>query len=426
MFLQRILGNPRAPRGHRAREDHQNRAVIKELEQVKIPASVRMQTHDAWMNAKTHQLQQSIYLATANLESTDPDSLYKILTETARPGRRPRRRGEVQARAARVDPTLRTLAKRPHSVARRTVISRRILLPHIINGVALGILFGLLALGFMLIVGVMEVINLAHGSLFALGAYVAIEVINPHWLGSAGDVYRGSPLALRYALALIVAPVVIGVVGMGLERCVRRTYGKKAEYGLLLHVRASLVIEELIRLVWGSGEQSFPVPDEVNGGFAVGELIYSKYRFFAAALGVVLMALVWFFLERTPYGARVKAGAHDSEMVRALGINIGRLRLFVFALGAALAALAGIILTPIWVRPHVGVDAVIPAFLVIVLGGVGSFWGAVIAGILVGLTVGITGGYAAEWSIMSMYVLLIFVLTFRARGLMGKKSALEA
>ena len=114
------------------------------------------------------------------------------------------------------------------------------------------------------------------------------------------------------------------------------------------------------------------------------------------------MALVWLFLEKTPYGARVKAGAHDSEMVRALGINISRLRLFVFALGAALAALAGIILTPIWgLRPHVGVDAVIPSFLIIVLGGVGSFWGAVIAGLLVGITVGITGGYAAEWSVMS-------------------------
>jgi branched-subunit amino acid ABC-type transport system permease component len=169
------------------------------------------------------------------------------------------------------------------------------------------------------------------------------------------------------------------------------------------------------------------VPEAINGGFVVGDLIYSKYRFFAAILGVTLMGLVWAFLERTPYGARVKAGAHDSEMVRALGINIGRLRVFVFALGAALAAIAGIILTPIWgLRPHVGVDAVIPAFLIIVLGGVGSFWGAVIAGQIVGIAVGVTGAFAAEWSMMSMYLLLILVLTFRARGLLGKKSALEA
>ena len=301
------------------------------------------------------------------------------------------------------------------------------MLPHLVNGIALGILFGLLALGFMLIVGVMEVINLAHGSLFALGAYLAVEIINPGWLGEAGASYLELPLALRYALALIVAPVLIGVVGMGLERCVRRTYGKKAEYGLLLTFGAALVLEEGIRIVWGSGEKTLPVPESVTGGFLAGDLIYSKYRFFAAFLGIMLMALVWLFLEKTPYGARVKAGAHDAEMVRALGINISRLRLFVFALGAALAAMAGIILTPIWgLRPHVGVDAVIPSFLIIVLGGVGSFWGAVIAGLLVGVTVGLTGGYAAEWSVMSMYLLLILVLSVRARGLMGKKSSLEA
>ncbi len=301
------------------------------------------------------------------------------------------------------------------------------LLPHIVNGVALGVLFGLLALGFMLIVGVMEVINLAHGSLFALGAYVAVEIVAPRWLGDAGAVYRQLPLGLRYGLALILAPLIVGLLGMGLERLVRRTYGKKAEFGLLLTFGAALVLEEGIRIVWGPGEQNLPVPESVNGGFVVGGLIYSKYRFFAAILGVILMALVWLFLEKTPYGARVKAGAHDSEMVRALGINIGRLRVFVFGLGSALAAIAGIILTPIWgLRPHVGVDAVIPAFLIIVLGGVGSFWGAVIAGQLVGIAVGITGGFAAEWSMMSMYLLLIVVLSIRARGLMGKKSALEA
>ncbi len=301
------------------------------------------------------------------------------------------------------------------------------MLPHLINGISLGILFGLLALGFMLIVGVMEVINLAHGSLFALGAYVAVEIINPGFLGEAGASYLQLPLVLRYALALILAPMLIGLVGMGLERCVRRTYGKKAEYGLLLTFGASLVLEEGIRIVWGPGEKNLPVPDAVNGAFMAGDLMYSKYRFFAAFLGMVLMSLVWLFLEKTPYGARVKAGAHDAEMVRALGINISRLRLFVFAMGAGLAALAGIILTPIWgLRPHVGVDAVIPSFLIIVLGGVGSFWGAVIAGLLVGVTVGLTGGYAAEWSVMSMYLLLILVLSVRARGLMGKKSALEA
>ncbi|MEQ9199788.1 MAG: branched-chain amino acid ABC transporter permease, partial [Rhodospirillales bacterium] len=227
-------------------------------------------------------------------------------------------------------------------------------------------------------------------------------------------------------IALALAPALVALVGMVLELCMRRTYGKKAEYGLLLTYGAALVIEESIRISWGSAEQLLPIPDAISGAFMAGGMIYSNYRFFAAGFGLLMIIAVWLFLERTPYGAIIKAGAHDSEMVRALGVNLTRLRMLVFGLGAALSAIAGVVLTPIWgLRPHVGVDVVIPAFLIIVLGGVGSFWGAVIAGILVGLTVGIVGSYASEWSIISMYILLIAVLSFRTRGLLGKKSALE-
>ncbi len=303
------------------------------------------------------------------------------------------------------------------------------IVPHLLNGLSLGLLFALIALGFMLIVGVMELINLAHGSLFALGAYFAMVVISPDlaWLGSVGEGYRALPLAARYGLAILVAPVLVAVVGMGLELCMRRTYGKKAEYGLLLTFGAAIVIEETIRLVWGPSEQYLQVPQTISGAFLFAGLIYSKYKLFAALFAVAAIIVVWLFLERTPYGAIIKAGAHDSEMVRALGINLTRLRLLVFGLGAGLAGFAGIVLTPIWgLRPHVGVDAVIPAFLIIVLGGIGSFWGAVLGGILVGLAVGITGAYASEWSLLSMYLLLIAVVTVRARGLLGRKSVLEA
>jgi branched-chain amino acid transport system permease protein len=114
-------------------------------------------------------------------------------------------------------------------------------------------------------------------------------------------------------------------------------------------------------------------------------------------------------------------------MVRALGINLARVRLGVFVFGTMLAAVAGIILAPVWgIRPHMGVDAVIPAFLIIVLGGVGSFWGAVLAALLVGLAIGLTGAYASEWSLLSIYILLVAVVSFRARGLFGRKSLLEA
>jgi len=302
------------------------------------------------------------------------------------------------------------------------------LLPHLLNGISLGLLFALIALGFMLIVGVMETINLAHGSLFALGMYVALFLMAPQlgWFPELQSAYMALPVGTRYGIALLVAPVLVGIFGMGLELCMRRTYGRDPLYGLLLTFGAALVLEELIRIVWGSSERQLPLPDAVSGAFLIGDLIYSRYRFFAAGFACVMIGLLWFFIERTPYGAIIKAGAHDSEMVRALGINLSRLRLFVFALGVGLAAIAGVVMAPIWgVRPHVGVDAVVPAFLIIVLGGVGSLWGAVIAGLMVGMVVGLTGAYASEWSLMSMYLLFIAVVSFRSRGLFGKKSVLD-
>lgn len=302
------------------------------------------------------------------------------------------------------------------------------LLPYLVNGVALGLLFALIALGFMLIVGVMETINLAHGSLFALGMYAALFIAAPKlgWFPEAQAAYLALPVGLRYGIALFLAPVLVGLFGLLLELCLRRTYGRDPLYGLLLTFGAALVIEEGIRLVWGSNEQQLPLPAAISGAFLMGDLIYSTYRFWASAFAIVAILALWLFLEKTPYGAIIKAGAHDSEMVRALGINLGRLRAAVFALGVALAALAGVVMAPIWgIRPQVGVDAVVPAFLVIVLGGVGSLWGAVIAGLMVGLVVGLSAAFASEWSLMSMYILFIAVVTFRARGLFGRKSILD-
>jgi branched-subunit amino acid ABC-type transport system permease component len=302
------------------------------------------------------------------------------------------------------------------------------LLPHILNGLTLGLLFALIALGFTLIVGVMEVINLAHGSLFALGAYFALTVIGGGWFAGTefGAWWLGLPIEHRYILALVVAPVLSAGAGMLLELCLRPTHGKAPLYGLLLTFGAALVIEEIIRLGWGTGEQNLQVPTAINGPVLIGGFIYSKYKFFAAAFSAAAIVAVWLFLERTPYGAIIKAGAHDSEMVRALGYDLSKLRLLVFGFGASLAGLAGIVMVPIWgLRPHVGIDVVIPAFLIIVIGGIGSFWGAVVAALMVGLAVGITGAYAGAWATMSMYILLILVVGLRSRGLFGRKSALE-
>ena len=301
-------------------------------------------------------------------------------------------------------------------------------LPHLLNGFALGLLFALVALGFMLILGVMGVINLAHGSFFTLGAYVALTLLTPEGGLKVAflESYFGLPAIPRYIVALILAPIAVGLCGMLLEFCMRRTYGKDPLYGLLLTFGAAMVIEELIRITWGAADHYLPIPRDIRGGFLLGDLIYSKYRVYATLVSVAMIGLLWYFIERTLYGAVIRAGAHDSEMVQALGINIRRLRLIVFGFGTALAAVAGIVMAPLWgLRPTLGVDAVIPAFVIVALGGVGSFWGPVIAGLLIGMAVGLTGAFFTDWSLLSMYLLVFAVLTFRARGLLGKASVLE-
>ena len=159
------------------------------------------------------------------------------------------------------------------------------LLPHFINGLTLGLLFTLVALGFMLILSMMEVINLAHGSLFALGAYVGLVALSKDALPGLGpwlQPFYALPLGWRYALAFVIAPVVVALVGMVLEVCLRRTYDRIPLYGLLLTFGASLVIEEAIRTGFGRADKFLPIPTMISSGFVAGDLLFSTYRFFAS------------------------------------------------------------------------------------------------------------------------------------------------
>jgi len=284
------------------------------------------------------------------------------------------------------------------------------LVTQLLNGVVLGLLYAIIALGFMLILGTMEVINFSHGVLFALGGYFALA-LGPHvgWWG-----------------ALLLAPVIVGGVGLLLELGVRRTYGRDPLFGLLFTFGAALALEEVIRIIWGPRGYTVSAPGFVAGPFHWGFLSYSKYRVLVALLALVLLGLVWAFLERTPYGAMIRAGAHDHEMVRALGINLTRLRALVFALGAALAGVAGVIGAPMWsLKPTIGAEAVMPAFIVVVIGGIGSFPGAVAGGLLLGLTSGLSNLIVPRGSILVMYALMTAILLWRPRGLRGQKSMLE-
>ena len=284
------------------------------------------------------------------------------------------------------------------------------LITQVLNGLVLGLLYAIIALGFLLILGTMEVINFSHGALFALGGYFALA-LQPH---------------VGWWAALVLAPLGVGVVGLGLELGVRRTYGRDPLFGLLFTFGAALALEEIIRIVWGPRGYTIAAPAFVAGPFHLGFLFYSKYRVLVAGLAVGLLALVWWFLEKTPYGAIIKAGAHDSEMVRALGINLTRMRSLVFGLGTFMAGMAGVIAAPMWsLKPTIGAEAVMPAFIVVVIGGIGSFWGAVVGGLMLGLASGLSNLVVPRGSILVMYLLMTVVLLWRPRGLLGQKSILE-
>jgi len=285
------------------------------------------------------------------------------------------------------------------------------LLSFTMNGLVLGLIFAVVALGFTLVLGVMQVINFAHGILFALGAYFAFSMQR----------YVG------FWIALLLAPLLVGVVGLILERLViHRTYGGNPLFGLLLTFGLATALEEVIRMVWGKTGFSVAAPRFAAGSLDLGFMIYSRYRLLLAVLAILIIVLVWLFLEKTPYGAIIKAGASDAEMVMALGKNLPRMRSFVFVVGSILAGVAGVIAAPIWsVRPTMGTAILMPAMIIVVLGGIGSFWGSILAGLIVGLSTSISVMFWARVSDIIPFVILTFVLLFRPRGLMGEKSVLE-
>jgi branched-chain amino acid transport system permease protein len=278
------------------------------------------------------------------------------------------------------------------------------------NGVVIGLLYALIALGFNMTLGVMGVINFTHGVLLAWGGYFAFT-LRPN---------------IGFWPALLVAPILVGLMGLLLEFPVRRTYGKDPLFGLLLTAGAAMALEELIRMIWGSVGRSLVAPPFVAGPIMLGFMPYSKYRLFLAGLSLLLIFLVWAFLEKTPYGAIIRGGAFDSEMIMALGIDLKRLRTLVFGLATALAGLAGVIAAPLWsLKPTMGNDAIMPAFVVVVIGGVGSFWGMVLGGLIVGTATSISVIVLPRTSQIVMYALMALVIMVRPRGLMGERSILE-
>jgi len=282
----------------------------------------------------------------------------------------------------------------------------------VFNGLLLGLLYALVALGLTLILGVMEVINFVHAVLFALGAYFCVTLI-PY---------------LGFWPTLIIAPLSVGLVGVLFETLTfRRVYGKDPNYSLLLAFGLVLAFTEVIRMIWGPAGYTMNPPPSLAGSINLGFMQYSKYRVFAGLFTAGLIGLMWAFLEKTPYGMVIKAGVSDSEMIGALGKNLSRVRTLVYGIGATFAGIAGVLLASLHgVKPDMGIIVIMPAFVVIVVGGVGSFWGTIIGSILVGLGVTLVMMIAPRFSDIAMFVLLAIIILKRPRGLMGEKSGLEA
>ena len=280
------------------------------------------------------------------------------------------------------------------------------------TGLALGSIFVLVALGISLIFGLLTIVNFAHSQFFMLGAYVGAFV-----LGVTGNFW----------LSLIAVPMVVGAVGMLSERfLVRPLYGRGIDYPLLLTYGLGLIILDTVRIFAGTEGIPFSPPAALSGAADLGFFFFPKYRLFLIVVTAVLLIALWFFLEKTPYGLIIRAGARDQEIVQVLGVNISRVWLVVFGIGVALAGLAGVLAAPIrGVFPEMGVPVLVEAFVVTVVGGMGSLLGAVVAGLLVGVTVSLTSFYFPQMATLSMFILMALVLIFRPRGLFGRAGLME-
>jgi len=281
------------------------------------------------------------------------------------------------------------------------------LISQLVLGVVSGALLVLLALGLNLIFGLLEFINFSHGALYMVGAY-----LTSYLAVATGSIWP----------ALLLVPVAMAAVGAGLERTViRPMYGRDQVDALLLTFGLTYILIEGVRMIAGSGGRRVAAPEilrfQVNLG--LGRPV-PAYLLFVVLVVALVVGGLWLFLQRTNVGLIVRAGIRDHVMIRALGVRFDRYRTLVFAIGVAVAGIAGVLTGPITgVYPEMGADILILAFVVVVVGGMGSFWGAVVAGLLIGVLVSLTTLYASIYAGIVPFVLMILVMTFRPRGLLG-------
>ena len=285
-------------------------------------------------------------------------------------------------------------------------------LAQLLNGVALGALLMILSSGLAMIYGLRGVMNFSHGALYMLGAYFGFLLIT----------YTGS-----FTVALIVAPLMVGALGLLIERfLIRPLYGRSPDDPLLLTFGLSLVIVEVARLIWGKIGLTLDPPRALGGAVNLGFTYFPTYRLFVIAVTAVVLVALWLFLEKTNVGLVIRAGSRDPLMVRALGLDVGRIWFLVFGIGTGLAGLAGILAGPMrGAYAEMGVTIIIESFVVVVVGGMGSLVGAVVSGLLIGQVVSLTTFFAPKLAEIVVFITMAIVLLLRPSGLFGEAGLLE-
>src|SRR5215468_7325425 len=286
----------------------------------------------------------------------------------------------------------------------------QLLLFNVFNGLIVGAFYALMALGLSLILNLSGVINFAHGGFLALGAYIAYSLL-PH-VGFFG--------------ALIIAPFLTAIFGLIVERLlIRPLYGRDPLYSLLLTFGLAFIIEDLTRFTWGAQGLPFTIPDFLAQPLSYEFFFVTGYRLFMVATVIVAVALLFILLRYTRLGIRIRAGTLDLETVAALGINVGRLRTLNFAVGIYLAGLSGVLAAgQLGLEPTMGTSLLMPSFIAIIVGGVGSLTGTLLGGLLIGVASGVTAVFFPAASEAVMYVLMAVVLLIRPRGLLGEEGML--
>ena len=276
-----------------------------------------------------------------------------------------------------------------------------------LNGLAYGVLLFLLSVGLTLIFGMLDVVNLAHGSYYMLGAYAGLTLIAA--MGS-------------FWLALLVAPLAVALIGAAVERtCLRPLYRRGPLDQVLLTFGLIYVFEDLVKWIWGGRIRSIPTPALFSSSVTVFGATIPSYRLFVIGFGLAVAVVLWALIEKTRLGAIIRAGVFDPEMTAGMGINIQRVFTGVFAFGAGLAGLSGVIAGPIQsAYPPMGASILVPALIVVVVGGLGSLKGSLVGSLIIGQAETFGKAWLPGASMLIIYVVMALILLFRPQGLFGR------